>query len=83
PRPSSPPSIPAAAWAVRSYARRPRPRWLRTGRPVPAAHVFLGAAGAGPGDAIAAVLAKSDVRTRDLGGTATTDEFTEKLLELL
>jgi tartrate dehydrogenase/decarboxylase/D-malate dehydrogenase len=34
-------------------------------------------------DAIAAVLAKSDVRTRDLGGTATTDEFTEKLLELL
>ncbi|MGP4084943.1 tartrate dehydrogenase [Streptomyces sp. KR55] len=33
--------------------------------------------------AIAAVLAKSDVRTRDLGGTATTDEFTEKLLELL
>ncbi|WP_425247874.1 hypothetical protein [Streptomyces sp. NEAU-NA10] len=43
----------------------------------------LGAAGAGPGDAIAAVLDRSDVRTRDLGGTATTDEFTEKLLELL
>ncbi|MFG1667857.1 tartrate dehydrogenase [Streptomyces sp. Y7] len=34
-------------------------------------------------DAIAAVLTKSDVRTRDLGGTATTEEFTEKLLELL
>jgi tartrate dehydrogenase/decarboxylase/D-malate dehydrogenase len=34
-------------------------------------------------NAITAVLAKSDVRTRDLGGTATTDEFTEKLLELL
>ncbi|MFF7390747.1 tartrate dehydrogenase [Streptomyces scabiei] len=34
-------------------------------------------------NAITAVLAKSDVRTRDLGGTATTDEFTGKLLELL
>ncbi|MEU3935025.1 tartrate dehydrogenase [Streptomyces sp. NPDC029044] len=34
-------------------------------------------------NAVTAVLAKSDVRTRDLGGTATTDEFTEKLLELL
>ncbi len=34
-------------------------------------------------NAITAVLAKSDVRTRDLGGTATTDELTEKLLELL
>ncbi|MFE7711933.1 tartrate dehydrogenase [Streptomyces sp. NPDC057486] len=34
-------------------------------------------------DAIAAVLAKTDVRTPDLGGTATTAEFTEKLLELL
>ncbi|MFC9053245.1 tartrate dehydrogenase [Streptomyces anthocyanicus] len=34
-------------------------------------------------DAIAAVLAKTDVRTRDLGGTATTAEFTDKLLELL
>jgi tartrate dehydrogenase/decarboxylase/D-malate dehydrogenase len=34
-------------------------------------------------DAIATILAKSDVRTRDLGGTATTDEFTHKLLELL
>ncbi|MFH9424226.1 tartrate dehydrogenase [Streptomyces sp. NPDC017529] len=33
--------------------------------------------------AIAAVLAKSDVRTPDLGGTATTAEFTGKLLELL
>ena len=32
---------------------------------------------------VATVLAKSDVRTRDLDGTATTDEFTEKLLELL
>ncbi|MPY63427.1 tartrate dehydrogenase [Streptomyces spongiae] len=34
-------------------------------------------------EAITAVLAKTDVRTRDLGGTATTDEFTEKLLALL
>ncbi|MEU1220271.1 tartrate dehydrogenase [Streptomyces microflavus] len=34
-------------------------------------------------DAIAAVLAKTDVRTRDLGGTATTAGFTDKLLELL
>ncbi|WP_432166835.1 tartrate dehydrogenase [Streptomyces sp. bgisy031] len=34
-------------------------------------------------DAIAAVLAKTDVRTPDLGGSATTTEFTEKLLELL
>ncbi|MBJ3812724.1 tartrate dehydrogenase [Streptomyces flavofungini] len=34
-------------------------------------------------DAIAAVLAKTDVRTADLGGGATTAEFTDKLLELL
>ncbi|MEV0253472.1 tartrate dehydrogenase [Streptomyces sp. NPDC050732] len=34
-------------------------------------------------DAIAAVLAKTDVRTQDLGGTASTAEFTDKLLELL
>jgi tartrate dehydrogenase/decarboxylase / D-malate dehydrogenase len=34
-------------------------------------------------DAIAAVLAKADVRTRDLGGTATTAEFTDRLLGLL
>ncbi|MFG2732956.1 tartrate dehydrogenase [Streptomyces canus] len=34
-------------------------------------------------DAIAAVLAKTDVRTPDLGGTASTAEFTDKLLELL
>ncbi|UNO43648.1 tartrate dehydrogenase [Streptomyces sp. MST-110588] len=34
-------------------------------------------------DAMAAVLAKTDVRTPDLGGTATTAEFTAKLLELL
>jgi tartrate dehydrogenase/decarboxylase/D-malate dehydrogenase len=34
-------------------------------------------------EAIAAVLAKTEVRTPDLGGTATTDEFTDKLLELL
>ncbi|MFC6880424.1 MULTISPECIES: tartrate dehydrogenase [Actinomadura] len=33
--------------------------------------------------AIAAVLAKTDLRTPDLGGTATTTDFTEKLLELL
>ncbi|MFF7872602.1 tartrate dehydrogenase, partial [Streptomyces qaidamensis] len=34
-------------------------------------------------DAIASVLAKTDVRTRDLGGTATTAEFTDQLIELL
>ncbi|WP_086860417.1 isocitrate/isopropylmalate dehydrogenase family protein, partial [Streptomyces milbemycinicus] len=34
-------------------------------------------------DAIASVLAKTDVRTRDLGGAATTAEFTDKLLGLL
>ncbi|GGS22293.1 tartrate dehydrogenase [Streptomyces aureoverticillatus] len=34
-------------------------------------------------DAIAAVLAKTDVRTPDLGGGATTAEFTDTLLELL
>lgn len=34
-------------------------------------------------DAIAAVLAKTDVRTPDLGGGATTAEFTDKLLGLL
>ncbi|CAM5269939.1 tartrate dehydrogenase [Streptomyces xanthochromogenes] len=34
-------------------------------------------------DAIAAVLAKTDVRTPDLGGNATTTEFTEGLLALL
>ena len=34
-------------------------------------------------DAIAAVLAKTDVRTPDLGGGATTSEFTGKLLDLL
>ncbi|MFJ8787745.1 tartrate dehydrogenase [Streptomyces sp. NPDC102462] len=34
-------------------------------------------------DAIAAVLATTSVRTPDLGGTAGTEEFTEKLLELL
>ncbi|MYV92579.1 tartrate dehydrogenase [Streptomyces sp. SID1034] len=34
-------------------------------------------------DAIAAVLAKTDLRTPDLGGNATTTEFTEGLLGLL
>ncbi|MGI5440209.1 tartrate dehydrogenase [Streptomyces shenzhenensis] len=34
-------------------------------------------------DAIAAVLAETSVRTPDLGGSAGTSEFTEKLLELL
>lgn len=34
-------------------------------------------------DAIATVLAKGTLRTRDLGGSATTGEFTEKLIELL
>ncbi|MFI2205476.1 tartrate dehydrogenase [Streptomyces sp. NPDC020192] len=34
-------------------------------------------------DAIASVLATTDVRTRDLGGTATTAEFTERLIEHL
>ncbi|MER6048222.1 tartrate dehydrogenase [Streptomyces sp. NPDC020883] len=33
--------------------------------------------------AIASVLATTDVRTPDLGGTATTEQFTETLLELL
>lgn len=35
------------------------------------------------GDAIAAVLARTAVRTPDLGSTATTTQFTEQLLELL
>ncbi|MFD7288710.1 tartrate dehydrogenase [Streptomyces sp. NPDC059863] len=45
----------------------------------------LGHPGAGKDitDAIAAVLAKTDVRTPDLGGTASTAEFTDKLLEHL
>ncbi|MFI1104609.1 tartrate dehydrogenase [Streptomyces melanogenes] len=34
-------------------------------------------------DAIASVLAKTDTRTPDLGGTATTATFAEKLIELL
>lgn len=34
-------------------------------------------------DAIATLLAKGDVRTRDLGGGVITAEFTDKLLELL
>ncbi|MEU7577303.1 tartrate dehydrogenase [Streptomyces sp. NPDC041068] len=34
-------------------------------------------------DALASVLAKTDVRTPDLGGTATTAVFTDKVLELL
>ncbi|NGY65137.1 tartrate dehydrogenase [Lentzea sp. NEAU-D13] len=34
-------------------------------------------------DAIVSVLAKTDVRTRDLGGTATTAEFTDELIEHL
>lgn len=34
-------------------------------------------------DAIAAVLAKSQVRTGDLGGTASTEEFTTELLSVL
>lgn len=34
-------------------------------------------------DAIASVLAKTDIRTRDLGGTVTTAEFTDQLIELL
>ncbi|MBO3675572.1 tartrate dehydrogenase [Streptomyces sp. NEAU-YJ-81] len=34
-------------------------------------------------DAIATVLAKTPVRTPDLGGTATTEEFTDALLELV
>ena len=33
--------------------------------------------------AIAAILAETDLRTPDLGGTATTGEFTDKLLEML
>jgi tartrate dehydrogenase/decarboxylase/D-malate dehydrogenase len=34
-------------------------------------------------DAIATVLAKTPVRTPDLGGTATTDQFTDALLEVI
>lgn len=34
-------------------------------------------------DATTSVLAKTDIRTRDLGGTATTAEFTDKLIQLL
>ncbi|WP_055699088.1 tartrate dehydrogenase [Streptomyces silaceus] len=34
-------------------------------------------------DALSSVLATTDVRTPDLGGTATTAEFTDKVLELL
>ncbi|WUB76205.1 isocitrate/isopropylmalate family dehydrogenase [Streptomyces sp. NBC_00576] len=34
-------------------------------------------------DTIASVLAKTDIRTRDLGGTASTAEFTDKLIGLL
>ncbi|MEU1944225.1 isocitrate/isopropylmalate family dehydrogenase, partial [Streptomyces sp. NPDC020125] len=34
-------------------------------------------------DAIATVLAKTAVRTPDLGGTATTEQFTDALLELV
>ncbi|MYT29922.1 MULTISPECIES: hypothetical protein [unclassified Streptomyces] len=33
--------------------------------------------------ALASVLATTDIRTPDLGGTATTEQFTETLLELL
>ncbi|MFE0173542.1 tartrate dehydrogenase [Streptomyces sp. NPDC059002] len=46
-------------------------------------HLGHAAAAAEVTDAIAAVLAKTDVRTPDLGGSATTTQFTEKLLELL
>ncbi|MGB8945534.1 MAG: tartrate dehydrogenase [Streptomyces sp.] len=46
-------------------------------------HLGHGEAATDITDAIAAVLAKTDVRTPDLGGSATTAEFTEKLLELL
>ncbi|MBX7551938.1 tartrate dehydrogenase [Streptomyces sp. NPDC004232] len=34
-------------------------------------------------DAMASLLARTDVRTHDLGGTATTAEFTDRLLRLL
>ncbi|GAA4076443.1 MULTISPECIES: tartrate dehydrogenase [Streptomyces] len=46
-------------------------------------HLGHGEAAEDVTDAIAAVLAKSDVRTPDLGGDATTAEFTDKLLGLL
>jgi tartrate dehydrogenase/decarboxylase / D-malate dehydrogenase len=46
-------------------------------------HLGHGEAAAQITDAIAAVLAKSPVRTPDLGGTATTAEFTSALLEQL
>ncbi|WP_370947388.1 tartrate dehydrogenase [Amycolatopsis sp. cg5] len=46
-------------------------------------HLGLPAAAADITDAMAAVLAKTDLRTPDLGGTATTAEFTAKLVEYL
>ncbi|KUL55351.1 tartrate dehydrogenase [Streptomyces sp. NRRL F-4489] len=46
-------------------------------------HLGHPAAGQDITDAIATVLATTDVRTRDLGGTATTAEFTDTLLGLL
>lgn len=46
-------------------------------------HLGHPAAAADITDAIAAVLAKTSARTPDLGGSAGTAEFTEKLLELL
>jgi isocitrate/isopropylmalate dehydrogenase len=59
---------PAGRDLVRGHdARTPRPSGGGQGHP----------------DAIASVLAKTDIRTRDLGGTATTAEFTDQLIELL
>ncbi|MFJ2406465.1 tartrate dehydrogenase [Streptomyces xanthochromogenes] len=46
-------------------------------------HLGRGEAARDVTDAIAAVLAKTDLRTPDLGGNATTTEFTEGLLGLL
>ncbi|MEU2952044.1 tartrate dehydrogenase [Streptomyces xanthochromogenes] len=46
-------------------------------------HLGRGEAARDVTDAIAAVLAKTDLRTPDLGGNATTTEFTEGLLALL
>ena len=46
-------------------------------------HLGHGEAAAQVNDAVAAVLAKTPARTPDLGGTATTDEFTGALLAFL
>jgi tartrate dehydrogenase/decarboxylase/D-malate dehydrogenase len=46
-------------------------------------HLGHPSAGAEVMTAVAEVLANSPVRTRDLGGTASTDEFTKAVLDAL